>query len=112
MKIQKILIILFVIFIVQIESIKLSQCPPSMYGKLRKICNEQQAFKSCCISKGIVSQAEADSLERLLTEKKTCPLPHDNEMKAFLVKIETDEDFKPYITKLTKQAAKLLQCAK
>ena len=112
MKFQNILIILFSIFIIQIESIKLSQCPSSMYGKLRKLCTEQKSFKDCCIAKGIVTQIEADNLENLLTNKKTCPLPPDSEMKAFLVKMENDSDFKPYIAKLTKQAAKLLQCAK
>lgn len=49
----------------------------------------------------------------MLDYKKICPLPQSKEgMKAKLLEIEKDPYYIPYINKLTKQAAKLLQCAK
>lgn len=84
-----------------------------VYPKLRKICQNQKQFKSCMIEQKAVTQEEADSLEKLLTEKNVCPFPESNdEMKKRLEELAEDKEVSDRLSGMKSKLGAFLKCTK
>ena len=87
--------------------------PKMVYPKLRKICANQMAFKTCMIEQKAVTQSEADDLEKLMTAKKCCPFPEDDSaMKTRLDELSADKEMNDKLSGMKSKLGAFLKCTK